>query len=209
MSEYVGKANDVQTWVKERLFLGLSLKAYLRSLMKPFNIVAGIIILIGLPFLIMRYTQGLAAVTHASHDQPWSLFLNWGLFTGVPLAATGYIMASAVYLFGQKNYHPMVRPAVLTGFIGYLFAVIFLLVDLGRPWRLPYPMISSFGTASVLFLVAWHVALYLSTQFVEFCPAVFEWLGASRFRRWAIAASNLSEPLDGANLPTYNTRDAF
>jgi Ni/Fe-hydrogenase subunit HybB-like protein len=189
MSEYVGKANEVQTWVKERLFLGLSLKAYLKSLMKPFNIVAGIIILIGLPFLIMRYTQGLGAVTHASNDQPWSLFLNWGLFTGVPLAATGYIMASAVYLFGQKNYHPMVRPAVLTGFIGYLFAVIFLLVDLGRPWRLPYPMISSFGTASVLFLVAWHVALYLSTQFVEFCPAVFEWLGASRFRRWAIGVT--------------------
>jgi Ni/Fe-hydrogenase subunit HybB-like protein len=137
----------------------------------------------------MRYTQGLAAVTHASNDQPWSLFLNWGLFTGVPLAATGYIMASAVYIFGQKNYHPMVRPAVLTGFIGYLFAVIFLLVDLGRPWRLPYPMISSFGTASVLFLVAWHVALYLSTQFVEFCPAVFEWLGSDRFRRWALGVT--------------------
>jgi Ni/Fe-hydrogenase subunit HybB-like protein len=189
MSEYVGKANDVQTWVRERLFLGLSIKAYLKSLMKPFNIVAGIIILIGLPFIVMRYTQGLAAVTHASNDQPWSLFLNWGLFTGVPLAATGYIMASAVYIFGQKNYHPMVRPAVLTGFIGYLFAVIFLLVDLGRPWRLPYPMIRSLGTASVLFLVAWHVALYLSTQFVEFCPAVFEWLGAGRFRRWALGVT--------------------
>jgi Ni/Fe-hydrogenase subunit HybB-like protein len=41
----------------------------------------------------------------------------------------------------------------------------------------------------VLFLVAWHVALYLSTQFVEFCPAVFEWLGASRFRRWALGVT--------------------
>jgi Ni/Fe-hydrogenase subunit HybB-like protein len=189
MSEYVGKANVSRSWIKERILLGLSFKGYLKSLWKPFNIVAGIIILVGLPFIIMRYAQGLGAVTHASNDQPWSLFLNWGLFTGVPLAATGYIMASAVYLFGQKNYHPMVRPAVLTGFIGYLFAVIFLLVDLGRPWRLPYPMIGYFGTASVLFLVAWHVALYLSTQFVEFCPAIFEWLGASRFRRWAIGVT--------------------
>ncbi len=34
--------------------------------------------------------------------------------------------------------------------------------------------------------MAWHVALYLSTQFVEFCPAVFEWLGVDRFRRWAL-----------------------
>jgi Ni/Fe-hydrogenase subunit HybB-like protein len=70
-----------------------------------------------------------------------------------------------------------------------MFAVIFLLFDLGRPWRLPYPMTVSFGTTSVLFLVGWHVALYLSTQFVEFCPAVFEWIGAKRWRKWAIGVT--------------------
>ena len=47
-------------------------------------------------------------------------------------------------------------------------------------------MTISFGTTSVLFLVGWHVALYLTTQFVEFCPAVFEWIGAKRWRKWAI-----------------------
>jgi Ni/Fe-hydrogenase subunit HybB-like protein len=47
-------------------------------------------------------------------------------------------------------------------------------------------MVVSYGTSSVLFLVGWHVALYLSTQFVEFCPAIFEWLGANRLRRWAL-----------------------
>ena len=186
MAEYAEKRPGIGSWMRERIFLGLSVKEYLRGLIKPFNVVVGIIILIGLPFVIMRFTQGLGAVTHASQDQPWGLFLSWGLFTGVPLAATGYIMASAVYLFGLKDYHSLVRPAVLTGFIGYLFAVIFLLFDLGRPWRLPYPMTVSFGTTSVLFLVGWHVALYLSTQFVEFCPAIFEWMGAKRWRKWAI-----------------------
>ena len=187
MTEYVAeKTAVVQSWVRERIFLGLSIKEYIKGLIKPFNIVAGIIILIGLPFVVMRFTQGLGAVTHASQDQPWGLFLSWGLFTGVPLAATGYIMASAVYVFGLKDYHSLVRPAVLTGFIGYFFAVVFLLFDLGRPWRLPYPMTVSFGTTSVLFLVGWHVALYLSTQLVEFCPAIFEWMGADRFRRLAL-----------------------
>jgi len=186
---YVEKANIFQSWVRERIFLGLSIKEYIKGLIKPFNIVAGIIILVGLPFVVMRFTQGIGAVTHASQDQPWGLFLSWGLFTGVPLAATGYIMASAVYIFGLKDYHSLVRPAVLTGFIGYLFAVIFLLFDLGRPWRLPYPMTVSFGTTSVLFLVGWHVALYLSTQLVEFCPAIFEWIGSDRFRRWALGVT--------------------
>jgi Ni/Fe-hydrogenase subunit HybB-like protein len=186
MTEYVEKANTLQSWVRDRLFFGLSFREYARGLFTPFNIVAGLVILAGLPFMVMRFTQGLGAVTHGSHSQPWSLFLNWGLFSGVPLAATGYIMAAAVYLFGLKSYHTLVRPAVLTGLIGYLFAVIFLLVDLGRPWRLPYPMFVSFGTASVLFLVAWHVALYLSTQLVEFFPSIFEWLGSHKLRTWAL-----------------------
>jgi Ni/Fe-hydrogenase subunit HybB-like protein len=186
MANYAERTTVLQSWVKERIFLGLGVREYIKGLIKPFNIIAGIIILVGLPFVVMRFTQGLASVTHASHDQPWSLFLSWGLFTGVPMAATGYIMASAVYIFGLKDYHSLVRPAVLTGFIGYLFAVIFLLFDLGRPWRLPYPMLVSYGTTSVLFLVGWHVALYLSTQLVEFFPAVFEWIGAKRWRVWSI-----------------------
>jgi Ni/Fe-hydrogenase subunit HybB-like protein len=188
-TEYAEKLPIFQSWVREKIFLGLTLKEYVRGLVKPFNIVAGVIILVGLPFVVMRFTQGLGAVTGGSQDQPWGLFLSWGLFTGVPLAATGYIMASAVYIFGLKDYHILVRPAVLTGFIGYLFAVIFLLFDLGRPWRLPYPMLVSLGYTSVLFLVGWHVALYLSTQLVEFFPTVFEWMGADRFRRWALGVT--------------------
>ena len=73
-----------------------------------------------------------------------------------------------MYLFGLKEYKPVVRPAVLTGFLGYFFVVVGLCYDLGQPWRLPYPMLVSYGVTSVLFLVGWHVALYLATQLVEF-----------------------------------------
>jgi Ni/Fe-hydrogenase subunit HybB-like protein len=176
----------LQAWCESKLLLGQPWREYLKGLVTPLNSVAVIILMVGLPLIAMRYLFGLAAITHASHDQPWGLFLSWGLFCGVPLASTGFIMATAVYLFGMKQYYPLLRPAVLTGFIGYLFAVIFLLIDLGIPWHLPYPLFVSFGTGSVMFLVAWHVALYLSTQFVEFCPAIFEWLDASRLRKWAI-----------------------
>jgi len=156
-------------------------------LLTPFNVVAGLIVLVGLYFVVQRFMHGLAAVTGASNVQPWGLLLGWGLFVGVPLSATGYVLGSAVYLFGLKEYKPVVRNAILIGFLGYFFAVVFLLIDLGRPWRIVYPMLVSYGPASVMFLVAWHVALYLSVQFLEFSPSIFEWLKLERFRRWALS----------------------
>ena len=102
---------------------------------------------------------------------------------GVALAAGGYVTSSAVYLFGMKEYKPIVRPAILTGFLGYFLVVLGLLVDLGRPWRLPYPFVVQAGPTSALFEVALCVALYLTTLFVESTPAAFEWLGWKRWRK--------------------------
>jgi len=187
MNEYAKQTHIFRSWIIDRIFLGLTLGEYIKRLITPFNIGAGIIVLVGLVLIGIRFTQGLGAVTSASQEQPWGLFLAWGLFSGVPLSATGFVLGTAVYIFGLKEYHPVVKNAILIGFLGYLFAVIFLLVDLGRPWRLPYPMFVSFGTASVLFLVAWHVALYLSCQFLEFVPSICEWGGWKSLRKWALA----------------------
>ncbi|PWB63285.1 MAG: hypothetical protein C3F14_08515 [Deltaproteobacteria bacterium] len=166
--------------------MGMPLSEYARTLITPFNIVAMIILCIGFPLIGVRFAKGLAAVTHASNEYPWSILLGWGLFSGVPLSATGYVMATAVYIFGYKQYHSLVRLGVLTGFMGYLFAVIYLLIDIGRPWRIYYPMAVSYGPTSVLFLVAWHVATYLTVQLLEFSPAILEWIQARRTRKWAI-----------------------
>ena len=174
-------------WIKERIFLGLSAKEYIKQQFTPFNLVTGILIIAALVLVGIRFAFGLGAVTNASNDQPWGLFLSWGLFSGVPLSATGFVLGTAVYVFGLKKYHPVVKNAVLLGFLGYLFAVIFLLIDLGRPRRLPYPMVVSWGTASVLFLVAWHVALYLTCQFLEFSPSISEWGGWRRLRNGGMA----------------------
>ena len=52
--------------------------------------------------------SGLAAATHASDDYAWGLVLGWGLFGGVPLSATGFVMATAYYIFGFKKYQPLI-----------------------------------------------------------------------------------------------------
>lgn len=179
------KTDNFRSWFMDKLLMGMSWPEYSRRLITPFNIIAAIILSIGIPVMAVRFISGLAAVTHASNEYPWGIILGWGLFGGVPLSATGFVMATAYYIFGFKEYKPLVRLGVLTGFMGYLFAVIYLLSDLGRPWRIYYPMIVGFGTASVLFLVAWHVATYLTVQFLELSPAILEWLKSRRVRRWA------------------------
>lgn len=173
-------------WLRREILLGQTPRDYLKSLVTPFNIVAALILCVGIPVTIVRFTQGLAATTNLTDATPWGLWIGFDVLCGVALAAGGFVMASAVHLFGLHDYKPLVRPAILTGFLGYFFVVIGLLFDLGRPWRLPYPLFISPGVTSVMFEVAWCVALYLTVQLLEFCPAAFEWLGWRSCRQWAV-----------------------
>jgi len=175
-----------RAWLTEKLFMGLSLKDYAKRLLTPFNVVAGLILAVGIPVTIYRFYAGIGAVSNLSQTNPWGIWIGLDVASGVALAAGGYTLASAVYIFGLKKYRPVVRPAILTGFLGYLFVVIGLLADLGKPWNLPVPMVFSHGLTSVMFEVAWCVALYATVLALEFSPAVFEWLGMKKARAWAV-----------------------
>ncbi len=169
-------AIDGRRTMAEKLLLGMSRKDYLSAVFRnPVNWGLGLILLIGIPLLLSRYMYGLQAITHGSQDYPWGILLGFGLFGMVPLSASGFLLSTAVVIFRRDDYLPIERLALLNGLLGYFFAVVFLLVDLGMPWRLTYPMLISFGPAAVLFLVAWHVATYLSVQIAEILPAVSEW----------------------------------
>lgn len=157
-----------------------------KSFFTPFNMVAGIIIIIGLIITVLRFTGGLASVTNLSDVNPWGIWIGFDLLVGVALAAGGFVTSAAVYLFGMKKYHSAVRPAILTGFLGYALVVLALNYDVGRPWRLPYPFLVQQGTTSVLFEVAGCVALYLTVLFIEFSPAALEWLGLRKARRMVV-----------------------
>lgn len=163
---------------KEKLLLGLTPDEYMKQLLRnPFNWILAIIYAVGIPVLLARFYYGLGWATHSSYDYPWGLFLGWGLFVMVPLSASGFMLGTTVELFGRKDFKPIERLGLLNGLLGYFFAVVFLQVDLGQPWRLVYPMFVSLGPAAVLFLVAWHVATYLSVQIAELVPATSELMG--------------------------------
>ena len=170
------------SWVQERILLGMTFREYLRSLWTPFNVVCAAILAVGLPVLVARFYLGLGATTNLSQTQPWGLWIGFDMMTGIALAAGGFTIGATVEIFGLEEYHSIERPAILTGFLGYMMAVIGLIADLGKPWNM-IGIFSNNGTQSVLFEVAWCVVCYTTVLLLEFSVPFFEWLGWERFYR--------------------------
>jgi Ni/Fe-hydrogenase subunit HybB-like protein len=142
------------------------------------------VILLGLGILVVRFTQGLGSVTNLNQEFPWGFWIGFDVVTGVAFAGGAYVITFAVYVMRMEKYHPIVRATVLNGFLAYVFYAGALFLDLGRPWNIINPIIGNdFGYNSVLFLVSWHFLLYMMAEFIEFSPAVAEWLGMKRVRK--------------------------
>jgi Ni/Fe-hydrogenase subunit HybB-like protein len=137
------------------------------------------ILAVGLPLIVYRFVAGLGAVTNLTQIQPWGIWIGFDMMTGIVLAAGGFTLGAAVHLFGMHEYHPIVRPAILTAFLGYLMAVFGLIADLGKPWNMVMAIIHH-GSASALFEVAWCVMCYTTVLLLEFLLPFFEWLGWRR-----------------------------
>lgn len=170
--------------IREKLFFGMTFGEYMKSNLTFFNFLSAIILAISIPVMIYRLIYGLGQSTNLSDTNPWGIWIGVDVLCGIALAAGGLVMGTIYYLFGMKEYHHFVRPAILTSLLGYLFAVFALLFDLGRYYRLPYPMFVSFGLSSIMFLIAWHFALYILALLIEWSPALFEWLNMQKLRQW-------------------------
>jgi Ni/Fe-hydrogenase subunit HybB-like protein len=138
--------------------------------------------ILGAYVAVIRFTKGLGAVTNLRDDFPWGLWIGFDVLCGVALAAGGFTVAALVYIFDAgKKYHAIVRPTILTAFLGYLLVIVALLFDLGRPWNIWHPIIM-WNPHSVMFEVGWCVMLYTAVLALEFSPVVFE-----KFRwRWPL-----------------------
>ena len=154
------------------------------KILTPFNIITGAILLLTAVLLVIRFTKGLGSITNLNQDYPWGIWIGFDVITGVAFAGGAYVITFMVYALRMEKYHSIVRVTVLNGFLAYVFYAGALLLDLGRPWNVVNPIIgNSFGVSSVLFLVAWHFMLYMIAQFIEFSPAVAEWMGLKRLRK--------------------------
>jgi Ni/Fe-hydrogenase subunit HybB-like protein len=170
----------------------------------PFNIISVPIILLGIVLIVIRFIYGIGSITNLTQEVPWGLWIGFDVVTGVAFAGGAYVITFMVYILNMHKYHSIVKVTVLNGFLAYVFYAGALLLDLGRPWNVINPIIgNSFGTSSVLFLVAWHFLLYMIAQLIEFSPTIAEWLGKKRAHK-ILSGMTLAAVIFGITLSTLH-----
>lgn len=143
--------------------------------LSPGTIVVIALALAGGAAYLYRLVFGLAAATNLDNQYPWGIWISIDVASGVALAAGGFTTAALADVFHKRGFHAIVRPALLTAMLGYTFAVIGLLADLGRYYNVWHPMLPSMWQGdSVLFEVGICVIIYLSVLYIEFLPIVAE-----------------------------------
>jgi Ni/Fe-hydrogenase subunit HybB-like protein len=128
---------------------------------------------VGFYSTVVRFTQGLGRSTNLNDQFPWGIWIGFDVLCGVMLAAGGFTLTAAVHIFNIKRLRPIVRPTILTAFLGYVLVCIALMYDLGRPYRIWHPLVMR-NPHSVMFEVAYCVMLYTTVLALEFSPIVLE-----------------------------------
>lgn len=147
----------------------------IRSYHRFVKVLMGLVALAAVAALA-RFAFGLGATTNLSDSYPWGLWVAFDVVTAVPLAAGAFTLGAIVHVFHIKKLEPLVRPAIVTGFLGYSLVCIGLLLDLGQPQRgwhtLVYPNVHS-----PMFEVSLCVMGYTTVLLLEFLSPVCERFG--------------------------------
>ncbi len=132
-----------------------------------------VIMAAGVYCTFVRFFRGLGASTNLTDQFPWGLWIGFDVMCGVMLAAGGFTLTAAVEIFNIKRFHSIIRPTILTAFLGYLLVSAALMYDLGLPWNIWHPLVMR-NPHSVMFEVAYCVMLYTTVLALEFSPIVLE-----------------------------------
>ncbi len=143
------------------------------------------LMLLGVLVVIYRLFSGLGAVSALSDSQPWGLIKSLDIMALAALAAGATTVAAMVHVFGMRRFKPLVRPALLMGFVAHSFVLMALLYDVGSPidiWRIViHPNVRSVMFLAFLCELVYTAAL-VSETFSEFVgPGRYE--GAARLIR--------------------------
>lgn len=122
-----------------------------------FGVIGGVIVL----------SKGLV-VTNLTDLVPWGLWITLDL-SSIAMSAGAFLLCAVVYLVGLKRFQPVARTATYIGLIGYTMAVLFLMLDIGRPDRFWHALVY-WNPHSLLWEVTMCVVLYLGVLSLETLP---------------------------------------
>ena len=158
-----------------------------------------LLVVIGTLAALLRFVLGLGATTNLNDTYPWGLWISFDVVTAVPLAAGAFTLGAIVHCFNIKKLEPLVRPAIVTGFLSYSLVSVGLLLDLGQPQR-GWHVLFFWNLQSPMFEVAICVVAYTTVLILELLSPVaekFGWKVSLRVLRWlemplVIAAAAIS-----------------
>ena len=139
------------------------------------GVLAAALMAIGAVATVQRFALGLGRTTNLTDHFPWGLWIGLD-FLGIGLAAAGFTIVATVHIFHVHRFEPIVRPALLTAFIGYVLVMLVLVVDLGRPDRFWHALFM-WNPHSVMFEITWCLILYSTVLAFEFAPVVLQRFG--------------------------------
>lgn len=124
----------------------------------------GVFIIMGGIAWIVFFTQG--GVVFAQRDgSPWGLwFTNYMYYVG--LSAGGLAVYASVHLFGAEQYAPLSRLAVLQAGVLVLMALLGVLTDFEKPWRMVNFLLSPNPTAPFVY-TGTAASLYMVLCFID------------------------------------------
>jgi Ni/Fe-hydrogenase subunit HybB-like protein len=127
---------------------------------------------------LWRLATGLGGSTALNDSIPWGIWIGFD-FSLIAFSGAGFTMAGLVYVLRREEYRPALRPAILTGLLGYTAVLALLILDLGRPDRF-YHFLIYWNVHSPLFEISWCVLLYTTVLLVEVSPQIFERLNMQK-----------------------------
>ncbi len=154
-----------------------------KILTKPFMVLM-VFALVAAYYLAKRFIYGIGAVTNMNDGYAWGIWIAYDVVVGTALGCGGYAMAILVYVLNKGEYHPLIRPAVLTSLFGYTMAAVSVFVDIGRYWQMYNVFLPQYiNVNSVLLEVALCIALYTGVLWIEMAPAYLEQTKADNLRK--------------------------
>ncbi|MBI5351772.1 MAG: polysulfide reductase NrfD [Chloroflexi bacterium] len=140
--------------------------------------------LLGIGLAIYRLVVGLGPTTNMSDQYPWGIWITIDLFL-IPFAGAAFTISLLSYFLGREDYHSIIRPAVLAGFLGYGVVGILLFLDIGR-WNQFYNIFvpGFMNLHSFLEEISLCVTLYTLILILEIAPVFLEKWGYTVPVRW-------------------------